>query len=69
MQRCTRLAEQMVESALSRVGCIEDETRRVRELVEATRSVHGEVEAKVAMLVAQTTVSASQAVEAVQVAF
>ena len=32
-QNCTQLAEQMVESALSGVGRIEDETRHVRELV------------------------------------
>ena len=69
IQRCTRLAEQMVESALSGVGRIKDETRRIHKLVEATsaeaRSVHDEVEAKGATLAMQTAASMSQVVEAV----
>ena len=70
MQRCARLVEQTAESALSRVGRIEDETRCIRKLVEATnveaRSVRNEVEAKVATLAVQTVVSMSQMVEVVQ---
>ena len=49
------------------VGCIADETRHVRELVEATsakaRFAHGEVQSKVATLVAQADASASRTVE------
>ena len=61
----------MAENALSRVGCVKDETCCVHKLVEATnakaKSMSDEVEAKVATLAAQTVVSASQAlVEVVQ---
>ena len=67
MQRRARLAEQTTVSAMSGVGRIADETRCMRELVEATsaeaRSVHGEVESRVATLVAQADASASRVVE------
>ena len=49
------------------VGRIADKTRRVRKLVEATnaeaRSVHGEVESKVATMAAEADASAANAVE------
>ena len=65
-QRRVHLAEQSVAMAISGVGCVEAETRRVRELVEATlveaRSVRGEVESHVATLAAVADVSATCAV-------
>ena len=52
---------------MSGVGRIADETRCVRKLVEATsaeaRSVHGDVESKVATLAAKADVSTAHAVE------
>ena len=55
-QRRAQLAAQSAATAVSGVGRVADETRRVRELVEATtaeaRSVRGEVESRVATLAA-----------------
>ena len=55
-QRRARLAEQSAATAISGVGHVEQETRRVREMVEATtaeaRSVRGNVESRVATLAA-----------------
>ena len=49
------------------ISRIADETRRVRKLVEATnaeaRSVHGEVESKVATMAAEADASAAHVVE------
>ena len=49
------------------VGRIADETRHVRELVEATsaeaKSVHGEVESRVASLAPKADASASREME------
>ena len=68
MQRCVRLVEQNTESAMSGVGRITDETHRIRKLVEATsaeaRSMHGEVESKVATLAAKVDASTAYVVEA-----
>ena len=58
---CMRLAKQSVATAISSVGCVEQETHRVREMVEATtaeaRSVRGEVGSHVATLAAAADVS------------
>ena len=65
-QRRVRLAEQIAATAISGVGRVEAETRRVREIVEATtaeaRSVRDKVESRVATLVAAADASASRAV-------
>ena len=61
MQCHAQLAEQTAATAISGVGCVEVETHRVREIVEATtaeaRSMHDEVESHVASLVASADVS------------
>ena len=53
------------------VGCVEDETHHVHELVEATmaeaRSVHDQVQSHVASLAAVVDASASHAVEEIAV--
>ena len=60
-------AEQVAESAMSGVGRVADETRRAREVAEAAiaeaRSVHGEVQSKVASLTAHADASTAHAVE------
>ena len=60
-----RTAEQTAVTAVSGVGRLEQETRRVREMVEATtaeaKSVRDEVESRVAILAAATDASASHA--------
>ena len=54
-------------TAISGVGHIEQEMRRVREMVEATtaeaKSVHGEVESRIATLAAVADASAARAAE------
>ena len=66
-QRHVQLAEQVAESAMSGVGCMADETRRAREVAKAAiaeaKSVHGEVQSKVAVLAARADASAAHAVE------
>ena len=66
-QRCAWLAEQTASTAISSIGCVEVETHRIREMVEATtaeaRSVHGEVESRVATLAAAADVSTTRATE------
>ena len=57
VQQCrAQLAEQSAATAISGVGRVEQETRRIREMVEATtaeaKSVRGEVESRVATLAA-----------------
>ena len=68
-QRHAQLAGQVAESAMSGVGCVADETRRAREVAEATiakaRSVHREVQSKVALLTAHANASAAHAVKVV----
>ena len=58
-----QLVERVAESAMSGVGQIADEARRVRGVAEAAiaeaRSIHGEVESRVASLVAQADASAA----------
>ena len=53
-----KYAEQTPESTMSNVGHVVEETRRVRGVTEAAiaeaKSVHDEVESKVASLVAYT---------------
>ena len=57
-----QLAERVAKSAMSGVGQIADEARRVRRIEEVAiadaRYVHGEVESRVASLVAQADASA-----------
>ena len=64
---CARLAEQSAAMAISGVGRVEEETRRVRQMVEATmaeaRSVHGDVESRVATLAAAADASAARTAE------
>ena len=66
-QRRAQLAEQVAESAMSGVRCVADETRCAREVAEAAiaeaRSVHGEVQSKVASLMARADASAAHAIE------
>ena len=66
-QRRVQLAEQIAAMVMSGLGCVEVETRCVREIVEATtaeaRSVRDEVESRVASLVASVDASASCAAE------
>ena len=66
-QRRAQLAEQTAASAASGVGRVAEETRRVRELVEATtaeaRSVRSEVESHVAQLAAAAEASAARTEE------
>ena len=66
-QRCAQLAKQTVATAASGVGRMAEETRRVREPVEATtaeaRSVHGEVESHVAQMAAAAEANAVRAAE------
>ena len=66
-QRRAQLTEQVAESAMSGVGRVADETRRAREVAEAAiaeaKSVHGEVQSKVASLTARADASAAHAVE------
>ena len=61
------LAKQTAASAMSGVRSVADETRHVRELVEATsveaRSIRGEVESKVATLVGKADASTTHVVE------
>ena len=68
-QRRAQLAAQSAATAVSGVGRIEAETRRVRDLVEATsaeaKSVRGEVESRIAELAAASQASASQLAEQV----
>ena len=60
-QHQAQLAKHVAESAMSGVGQIADETRRVRGVAEAAiaeaRSVHAEVESRVASLAAQADAS------------
>ena len=67
MQRCAQPVEQVTESAMSGMGCIVNETRRAREVAKAAiakaRSVHGEVQSKVASLTARAGASAAHTVE------
>ena len=66
-QRRTQMAEQIAKSAFSGVGQVADETRRAREVAEATiaeaRSVHGAVESRVAALSVRADESTTHAVE------
>ena len=66
-QQCVRLAEQSEAIAISGVGHVEEETRRIREMVEATtaeaRSVRGEVESCVATLAAAADANAVRTAE------
>ena len=66
-QQRAQLAKQSAAAAISGVGHVEQETRHVREMVEATtaeaRSVCGEVESRVATLVAAAGTSAARATE------
>ena len=68
-QRRAQLAEQTAATAASGVGRVAEETRRVRELVEATtaeaRSVRGEVESHVAQLAAAAEANAARTEERV----
>ena len=65
-QRRAQLVEQSAATAISGIGRVEAETRRVRELVEATsaeaKSVCGEVESRIATLAAAADASATRAV-------
>ena len=60
-QQCARLVEQSTATAISGVGRMGKETRRVREMVEATtaeaRSVCGNVESRIATLAAAADTS------------
>ena len=53
VQLCTRAAEQTAATAVSSVGRVEEERRRIREMVEATmveaKSVRDDVESRVAV--------------------
>ena len=53
--------------AVSGVGCVEEETRRVRQMVEATtaeaKSVRDEVESRVATLAAAADANAARTAE------
>ena len=66
-QRRAQLAEQTAATAVSGVGRVAEESRRVRELVEATtaeaRSVRGEVESRVAQMAAAAEASAARSAE------
>ena len=59
--------EQSTATAISGVGRVEEETRRVRQMVEATtaeaRSVRGDVESRVATLAAAADASAARTAE------
>ena len=65
VQRRAQLVEQSAAMAISGVGRIEKEMRRVREMVEATtaeaKSVRGEVESRIATLAVVADVSAAHA--------
>ena len=67
VQLCARAAEQTAATAVSGVGCIEEETHRVCEMVEATaaeaKSVQDNVESRVAILAAAADASATRANE------
>ena len=67
MQCHAQLAEKIAESAISRMGQVADETRRACEVAEAAiaeaRSMHGEVQRKLASLTARADASAAHAVE------
>ena len=60
----TQLAAQSAATAVSGVGRVAEETRRVRELVEATsaeaKSMRGDVESRVATLAAASEISATR---------
>ena len=66
MQHCAKYAEQTAESAMLSVGHVAEETRRVRNVVEAAiaeaKSVHGEVESRGATLAAQAKASTAHIV-------
>ena len=66
-QRRVQLAEQTVATAISGVGRVAEESRRVRKLVGAAtakaRSVRGEVESRVAQMAAAAEASAARSVE------
>ena len=68
-QRRAQLAEQTAATAASGVGRVAEETRRVRELVEATtaeaRSVRGEVESHVAQMAAAAEANVARTEERV----
>ena len=68
MQRRAQLPEQTVESAMSGVGRIAEKTHRACGIVEAAiakvKSVHGEVESRVASLVAQAEASTAHIADA-----
>ena len=63
-QRRAQLAAQSAATAVSGVGHVTEETRRVRELVEATsaeaRSVRSDIESRVATLAAESEISAAR---------
>ena len=67
MQRHAQMAEKIAESAISRVGQVADEMRCAHEIAEVAiaevRSVHGEVQSKVTLLMAHANVSTAHAVE------
>ena len=67
VQRRAWLAEQTAFTAISGIGCVEAETRRVREMVEATTveagSVRGEAKSHVATLAAAADASTTCATE------
>ena len=56
--------EQTAESAMSGVGCVVEETRHVRDVAKTAipkaKSVHGEIESRVALLTAQAEASTAQ---------
>ena len=62
-QHRAQLAEQSAAIVISGVGCVEEETRRVRQMVEATtaeaKSMRGDVESRVATLAAAADANAA----------
>ena len=66
-QRHAQIAEKIAERAISGVGQVADETRHARKVAEAAiaeaRSVHGEVQSRVASLSTQAEASTAHAVE------
>ena len=64
----TQLVERIVESAMSGISHIVEETHCARDIAEAAiaeaKSVHGEVESRVALLAAQAEASTAHVVDA-----
>ena len=67
-QRRTQLVERITESTVSGVSRVTQETRHVRDVAEAAiaeaKSVHGEVESRVATLVVQVEATTAHVVDA-----